>query len=75
MWERIFINNDHWEGAYEFHKRKYKFTFESLSVQPDFSGSVLGLFIDSNAKFDLEGELKLKKCNKHGFTWFHKHSV
>ena len=70
MWEEVFINNDHWEGAYEYHNRKYKFTFKRLTVQPDLGGSVLGLFIDSKAKFDLKGELKLNKCNKHSFMSF-----
>ena len=40
MWEEVFINNDHWEGAYEYHNRKYKFTFKRLTVQPDLGGSV-----------------------------------
>ena len=56
LWEQIFINNDHWEGTYDFHNRDYKFSFKRLSVQPDFSGSVLGLFMDRNAKFELEGK-------------------
>ena len=58
QWEQIFIINDHWEGAYAFRNRKYKFTFKRLSVQPDINGAVLGLFIDKNTKFDLEGKLK-----------------
>ena len=56
LWEQLFIRNEHWEGTYEFHKKKYKFVFKRLSVQLDFSGSVTGLFMDSNGKFELEGQ-------------------
>ena len=56
LWEQIFINNEHWEGTYEFHKRKNRFVFKRLSVTLDFSGGVIGLFMDSNAKFELQGQ-------------------
>ncbi len=55
MWEQIFLTHAHWEGTYEFEGRENRFSFRRLSVQPDFGGSVVGLFIDNHAKFELEG--------------------
>ena len=56
LWKQIFINSEYWEGTYEFHKKMYKFVFKRLSVQLDSIGTVIGLFSDNSAKFELEGQ-------------------